>query len=102
MPNDIEDDSSLDCDHAGYTACTSCGCSECGALVDRETLTPFRLPSGATGYACAECHAGADSDGVPVEVADEVSGDKTVRATYEPIGRAGLGDVRSERKAASL
>ena len=91
---------SYDCDHRGYTGCTSCGCSECGALVDRDTLVDFPLPNGKTGHACAECRAG-DSDGVPEAVDAEESGAQTVRAAYVPIGPAGLGDVRASRKAAA-
>jgi len=90
MPNDI---ASPDCDHAGYTGCTSCGCSECGAL-NTGTLGPLTLPSGKIVQACAGCR------GV-VEAVDEEVTEKTVRAAYEPIGAAGLGDVRAERKAAS-
>lgn len=72
-----------DCDH--IDGCTSCGCSECGALVDRETMAPLTLPSGRVVWACRECLEPCDgcavcparSDGVPVEVAE----DETVRET---------------------
>ncbi len=53
---------------------------------------------------CPTCLAEikGDTGGVPVEVPEEESGAQTVRAVYEPIGRAGLGEVRAERKAACL
>lgn len=44
------------------TPCTSCGCSECGALVDRDTLRPLTLPAGRVVQACRECMA----EGEPV------------------------------------
>lgn len=88
-----------DCDHRGYSGCTSCGCSECGALVDRDTLGPLTLPSGRVVFACRACRAClAEGDAVPEVVEEE----ETVRSAYEPIGVEGLGDVRAERKAASL
>lgn len=54
-----------DCDHAGYDGCTGCGCSECGALVDPETLGQLTLPSGKVVQACAGCRS------VPEAVEDE-------------------------------
>jgi hypothetical protein len=92
----------FDCDCGDL--CTSCGCSECGRKLDPDTRGPLTLPSGRVVQACAECRAAEaeDTDGVPVEVPEEESGAQTVRAAYIPIGRAGLGEVRAERKAASL
>ncbi len=83
----------VDTDCPCSTPCTSCGCSECGAL-DTGTLGPLTLASGRVVQACAACR------GVVEAVDAEESGAQTVRAVYEPIGRAGLGDVRAERKAA--
>lgn len=43
----------------------------------------------------------ADSDAVPEAVEEEETSAQTVRAAYEAIGDAGLGDVRATRKAAA-
>lgn len=90
MPN-ANGPASSDCDHRGYSGCTSCGCSECGALVDRDTLGPLTLPSGRVVFACRVCLA--DGDAVPEVVEEE----ETVRLPREPIGTAGLGEVLAER-----
>ncbi len=68
------------------TPCTTCGCSECGVLVERETLRPLTLASGKVAFACRTCLAeGAeDSGGVPVEVPEDDSCARTVRLESDP------------------
>jgi hypothetical protein len=97
MPNANRPEGTTDCDHRGYTGCISCGCSECGVLVDRDTLRPLTLPTGRVVYACPTCLTEGESDGVPEPIDADTAEAQTVRLPREPIGADGLGEVLAER-----
>jgi hypothetical protein len=94
MSNTNRPGAPADCDCADR--CTSCGCSECGEKVDRETLGPLKLPSGRVVWACPGCRA----DGIPVGVAEETTA--PVESETRPVRVRTDAELMEDRKIRAI